>query len=259
VREYWCDAKALLKENLYDESRIAASMALLETAALVQTHQNVTTQAPNLYAEWVDRFTTSQISVSRLNAEQLSSISSEIEKWRFEIEQVHWQRLERAVPYGFHKELSNDSRLHRSALLNVVQVSPTVWFGGSIRDTVTLHLLQGAGVSTIMFVAEEEQSFHDHLSSLNILRLPIKDTALSYSALKRIESRINELCDNLDNKSGAVFVSCNFGIDRSALVAALLISRQEHIPKPLAAQKIRRCRRDALQNSSFWEFLQAEY
>lgn len=258
VRECWRDANALIDAALYEDAHVAASMALLETRALIAEKQHSSLAQQTLYNRWFAAIASNQLALSQLTTQELDAISDDLRKHHLEIERIHWQRLEVALPKKRKGSAPNKSHLHRSALLNLTQVSDSVWFGGSVSDPMTLELVKAAGVSTLVLVAEEEQEIPSELTDVQVKFLPIRDANLSRIELQAIDSKVNDLSEELSKVAGSVFICCSYGINRSALVAALLLSRREQVSKAVAADAVRQSRRDALRNSTFWKYLQSE-
>lgn len=257
VRDSWKDARALIVAGLFDSACVVAAMALLDTRTLLQESREGRVDLLQAPSSWWTTAMSAMLDVSGMTSSELGDVSNELESARVRVEREHWLRLENLAGSLKRVHSSDTSRLMRSALLNVNQVSPTIWFGGQVKNQTGLALLQAAGITTIVLVAAECQDCASIPADMfHVERIPLLDTELTQERADQLERAVGDLHGRCSGRAGAILVCCNYGINRSALVAALLLSASTGIARSHAADFIRRCKRDALSNLSFRRYLQ---
>lgn len=131
--------------------------------------------------------------------------------------------------------------------LDADRVGPKLWVGSYNENDA---LISRAGFTHVFRVAKE----------LRLCEFPLDDAPLTLSQIHFLDRAVDAVIDAL-RCGGRVLVTCQMGINRSALVAALVLVRHYGLKPTSALAEVRTFRRapiagwKPLTNQSFVEYL----
>lgn len=163
------------------------------------------------------------------------------------IVQAHYQKLlaHRNSPSHIDQQIG-------SALLGIFEVHSGIWMGGGLSD---YKVLRTFGIETVVLAAAELQSTNFEETDIHVIRAPLTDDQISEEQFLTARNVAFQIAKRLEGGGGGVFIGCNHGMNRSALIVVLTLQRMLDIHVNDAIELVRTARRGALNNVSFVDAL----
>lgn len=136
--------------------------------------------------------------------------------------------------------------------LDANEILPGLWFG----SFPTVGNLREGGFTALAVVAEE-RAYPDlsiRFPGLTIIVAKLRDEPLTTDAVQTAIGTARNV-HRLWKDGGTVLIVCQAGVNRSALVTAMILHLARGVSGAEAVHAIRRARPGALTNSSFLEYL----
>lgn len=137
-------------------------------------------------------------------------------------------------------------------MIDAVEIMPGLWLGSFPASGDLAQL----GFSVLAVVAKEHATpeLHTRFPGVRIVAVPLEDKALDEGAVQQAIS-IARAVHALWKAGNRVLIVCHMGINRSALVTAMVLHLARGISGAEAVQAVRRARPGSLSNSSFLAYL----
>lgn len=137
-------------------------------------------------------------------------------------------------------------------MIDAVEIMPGLWLG-SFPTTGDLAQL---GFDVLAVVAKEHATpgLASQFPGVRVLLAPLEDKSLDEGAVQQAIS-IARAAHALWKAGRRVLIVCHMGINRSALVTAMVLHIARGISGAEAVQAVRRARPGSLSNSSFLAYL----
>lgn len=136
--------------------------------------------------------------------------------------------------------------------MDAVEIMPGLWLG----SFPTSGDLAQLGFSVLAVVAKEHATpeLYARFPGVRVLMVPLEDRTLDETTIRQAIS-IARAVHGLWKAGHRILVACHMGINRSALVMAMVLHLARRISGAEAVQAIRRARPGTFSNPSFLEYL----